>query len=71
MTPTHHGLFLGIAPVWVDMTNPDSPCIEAKGGAIGEYWLDFVEGIFGMCCMLMVWLNPEYVPVFPMYVRPI
>lgn len=65
MQRTHKGLFAGLAPIWLDMSEPECPAIEARGGLVGELWLDIAEGMFGVFCTLATMVNSEFEPVFP------
>jgi len=65
MTLTHKGLFCGLVPVWLDMNQPECPGVEARGGILGEIWLDIVEGMFGIFCYLATIANPEFEPMYP------
>lgn len=62
---THHGKLFGI-PVYLDMTNPECPSVEAK------YKLDFLltitEFLFGFYCSVITILNPNFVPMYPFLV---
>ena len=60
---THHGKLHGV-PVWLDMTNKDCPCVEAKYGRIGEIALDFMESVFGAYVYLKTMVDPFYEPMY-------
>lgn len=64
---THHGRFLGV-PVWLDMTNPECPAIEAKFGVVGDACMNVMEFLFGCFTWLQTAVNPYYEPLFPILV---
>ena len=69
MKHTHTGMFCGIVPIWLNMTNEEEPEIEVRGtGALKtalELLMDVVEGAFGLYCMACSLLNPNFEPLYP------
>lgn len=64
-TPTHHGLFCGIVPIRVDMTDPEMPGVEAMGGYAGDLLLEAVEALFGLCVFIRTVIDNDYEPMYP------
>lgn len=63
--PTHYGLFMGIVPIILDLTNEAEPVIEGRW-----FWcnplLTVTEYVFGMFCMVATMINPDFEPMFAM-----
>lgn len=63
MIPTHKGLFLGIVPVYLDMTIEEAPIVA--GRFIGcEMAISIVSAIFGVMSSIATFVNPEFEPSF-------
>lgn len=58
---THHGKMFGV-PVWLDMTDPECPGVEAKYKL--DLVLDFMESMFALYCFTVSLINPEFEPMF-------
>lgn len=62
---THKGLFCGIVPVYLDMTDEESPLLAARHWSI-EPLLDVVEFLFGCCIYLRTMIDADYEPAWPL-----
>lgn len=64
---TNHGWLLCV-PVWLDMTDEESPGVEAKGGFVGDIALTVMESFYSLFVLLYSWMNPFWEPVWPIIV---
>lgn len=67
MTKTHKGLFLGVVPVYLDMTDESCPGVQPRHWAFTPL-LHLCEMIFGMCVFLRSRVDADYVPAYPVTV---
>lgn len=72
MKPTHIGLFLGIVPINLDMTDPDNPMLEVRGSGVAKFLLeilmDVVEGAFALYCAIWSAIDPKFEPLYPIVI---
>lgn len=61
---THKGLFCGIVPVYLDMSDEDMPMMCVRHWSL-EPLLDVVEMLFGMCVFLRSLAEADYEPMYP------
>jgi len=61
---THKGLFLGIVPIFLADTFSDEPMLAGRG-FVSDIMLDIVEALFGIFCILMSAVDPEFEAMFP------
>jgi len=55
-------------PVWIDMTDDEAPDIEVKYWWL-EWALDVMEFLFGCFIWINTAINPDYEPVYPIYIK--
>lgn len=65
--PTHKGLFCGVVPVFLDMTDPECP------GIVERHWslwplLEIVEAVLSVCIAARSLFDPTYEPAFPIMI---
>lgn len=65
--PTHKGLMFGLVPVYLDMSNEECPCIEARHWIL-EIPLDICHAIFACCVFVMTAMDANYEPSFPIMI---
>lgn len=64
MTYTQKGWFF-LCPIYLDMTNEDCPVVDARFQWL-EWWHDVNLWFFGVLTGMILMVNPEHEPMFPL-----
>lgn len=64
MSFTHKGLFCGVVPVYLDMTDEDCPLVVERHWLILPLFIA-TELVFGCCVFVRTLFDAEYEPMFP------
>lgn len=65
--PTHKGFFLGIVPVYLDMTNADCPTISERHWSLAPLGV-VVDVLFAAFVWVATTINPHYEPTYPIMI---
>lgn len=63
----HVGWFCGLCPVYIAGIDSGEPTLVERNW-VPEWWLDMTEALFGAFCYFASWADPEFEPVYPIWI---